>query len=390
MKTEQKLKIFLIAGEPSGDVLGGKLIAAIKEQIPNQEIELIGIGGTKMRQEGVDSIFPIQELSLMGFAEVVPHIPKLLRRIKQTANRVIEEEPDIVITIDAPDFCFRVMKKVNANQKSQKIKKVHFIAPSVWAYRPGRAKEIAKLYDLLLAILPFEPPYFEKYNLKTIFIGHPITEKENITVENDFNFREKYNIKQDDTLLCLTPGSRTGEIKRILSEMIGAVNILVKKYPNLTVAIPTISKTHDLIKDSINQFKTRTILIKEEEKHNLFQTANLAIAKSGTNTLELAMFKLPMIIVYKANFLTYLLIKLMVKIKFANLINLICNREIIPELLQFKCNAVTIAQKLEELLNNPNLQKQQISESISTLQMLGMGSQEKPSQKAAKAVLENL
>ena len=382
-----KMKIFLIAGEPSGDVLGGKLISSLKKQIGNtKEIELIGIGGPKMEEQGLKSIFSINQLSLMGFAEIVPHIPKLLGLIKYTADLIIKEQPDLIITIDAPDFCFRVIKKIKENPAADKIKKIHFIAPTVWAYRPGRAQKIAKLFDLLLTILPFEPPYFERHGLKTIFIGHPIVE--DIVKSDGADFRIRHQIKPDDILICLTPGSRSGEVKRILPEMIGAINILAKKYHNLKVAIPAIDKTYEMIKERLSAFKVEVILTTQDEKNEIFYASNFAIAKSGTNTIELAIAKLPMIVVYKANYLTYRIIKSLAKVKFANLINLILNKEVIPEMIQPNCKAEKLARRLDMLISNPNLGKEQIVESEIALKLLGFGSEQKSSDKAARAILE--
>ncbi len=388
------IKVFIIAGEASGDVLGGKLIAKIKEEVKNntkfkgKNLELHGVGGQNMINQGLKSIFDMSELSLMGFVEIVPHIPKLIKRINQTTKAIIATKPDIVITIDSPDFCFRVIKKLNKNKISNQIKKVHFVAPTVWAYREKRAKKIAKLFNLLLVILPFEPPYFRKYGLETQFIGHPITENK-IAIKNN-NFRKKYNITKDQLLICLTPGSRSGEVKIMLPEMITAINILSKSYPNLAVAIPTMPKTHDLIKKGLEKSKVRVILVEEQDKIKLFDSANIAIAKSGTNTLEMAMYELPMIVTYKANFLTYILLKIMIKIKFANLINLILNKEVIPEMLQYDCNAKKLANKLDHLLQNPKAQQKQIKESQNVLKILGLHSKENPSSKAAKEVLKNI
>lgn len=390
----EKIKIFLIAGEPSGDVLGGKLIAKIKEEIKNdpkfsnKELELFGIGGKNMIDQGLKSFFEMSELSLMGFAEIIPHLPKLIKRINQTATEIIRINPDIVITIDSPDFCFRVIKKLKKNPDAKNIKKIHFVAPTVWAYREKRAHKIAKLFDLLLVILPFEPPYFQKYGLKTKFIGHPITENKIEIADNDF--RKKYEVSDDEILICLTPGSRIGEVKRILPEMTEAINILSKTHKNLVAAIQATEKTYDLIKDQITQFQTKAILVLPEDKIKLFSSANLAIAKSGTNTLEMAMYELPMIITYKVNLLTYLLLKMMIKIKFANLINLILNREVIPEMLQYDCNGTKLAEQLNILLKNPEKQKNQIKESLEVLKILGLNSKENPSLKAAKAVLSQL
>ncbi len=380
------VKIFIIAGEPSGDVLGAKLISAIKEvNNGKKEIEFLGVGGTQMQKQGFNSLFPISELSIMGFAEVVPHIPKLLGRINQTVEAIINSEADMVITIDSPDFCFRVIKKLIKIPSSQGIKKVHLIAPSVWAYRPKRAEKIAKLYDLLLAILPFEPPYFEKHGLETLFIGHPITEGNFDAVQVDF--REKNNIKSDDLLICATAGSRVSEVKRILPEIIGAINILAARHSNLVVVMPVIEKTKKLIEEHLGQIHTRVIVVLEDQKYPAFKASNLAIAKSGTNNLEIAIAKLPMITIYKINALTHFFVKMMIKIKYANLINLILNKELIPELLQDNCTSVKIAETAEYLINNPEIASKQITESQNILKILGLNSIETPSKKAALKIL---
>jgi len=383
-------KIFLIAGEASGDLLGSKLIKEFKSQLAakNEVVEFIGVGGRLMQEQGLLSIFPMEELSIMGFLEVVPHIPKLLRRINQTAETIIKEKPDFVITIDSPDFCFRVMKKL---QNFHNAKKVHLIAPSVWAYREGRAQKISKLYDLLLAILPFEPPYFEKYGLKTVFIGHPITENApDFSKKDQINseFRKKYSIKNDDILICATPGSRNGEVKRIFPEFIGAINLLAEKKYNLKVAIPLVDKTRNLVLEMAKTLKVEYFLVEKEEKNSAFFAANFALAKSGTNTIELSLYHLPMIVAYKINFLTHFIVKRMVKIKFANLINLILNKELIPEMLQDNCEAQKISNHLEKLILDKNLAQKQVTESVTALKLMGLGSAENPSQKAVREILK--
>ncbi|MCE3254586.1 MAG: lipid-A-disaccharide synthase [Rickettsiaceae bacterium] len=383
-----KIKIFIIAGEPSGDLLGGKLMSEIKsqsEELTGKKVEFIGLGGPRMAEQGLNSIFSIDELSVMGFVEVAPHIPKLLKRINQTAKAIIESGAQMVITIDSPDFCFRVIKKLGKiSLPNSKIIKTHLIAPSVWAYRPGRAKKIAKIYDLLLAILPFEPPYFEKHGLETLFIGHPITEN-NHEISGDF--RKQNNIADDQLLICAMAGSRIGEVTRIFPEIIGGINILAQKYPNLVVAMPVIAKTKPIIESHLHLLNAKVILIDEDKKYELFKAANLAIAKSGTNNLEIAIAKLPMITIYKLNPLTHSVLKRLIKIKFANLINLILNRELIPELLQDNCQAKKIAEIAEHLISNPQAAQNQVDEAQDVLKILGLGSSESPSQKAAKKIL---
>lgn len=377
-------KFFLIAGEASGDLLGSKLIRELKIQEP--DASFIGVGGELMQKEGLKSIFPMNELAIMGFFEVLPHIFKLLRRINETALAVRKEQPDYIITIDSPDFCFRVIKKVQETS----AKKVHLIAPSVWAYREGRAEKISKLYDLLLCILPFEPPYFEKYGLKSVFIGHPLVENVpdfSRKSENNSEFRKKNNIAENDFLICITPGSRTSEVKKIFPEFIGAANLLFAKYPNLKIAIPLVAKTKDLVSQMAKDLKAPYILVSGEDKKSMMFAINFAMAKSGTNTIEFSLHKIPLLIAYKINILSYYLIKALVKIRFANLINLILNKEVIPELLQNRCNAQEIFKTSENLFLHQDLIDLQLSQSDIALRTMGLEAPENPSKKAAKEIL---
>jgi len=383
-------KIFVIAGEASGDLLGSKLIHELKLQlaVQNQSAEFIGVGGKLMQEQGLISIFPMEELSVMGFAEVVPHLAKLLRRINQTAETIIKEKPQIVITIDSPDFCFRVMKKL---RDFKSAKKVHFIAPSVWAYREGRAQKISKLYDLLLCILPFEPPYFEKYGLKTVFVGHPLlSDLPNFADKKTLaqHFRKVRQINEDAVVISLTPGSRNGEVKKIFPEFIGAVNLLAEKKSNLKVIIPLVDKTRALVTEMAKNLKVEYFLIEKEEKKSAFFATDFALAKSGTNTLEFSLYKIPMLIAYKVNYLSYFLIKMMIKTKFGNLLNLIVNREIIPEFLQMDCDAQKIFVKLEKLVTDKNFAEKQIAESDAALKIMGLGTLENPARTAAVEILK--
>ena len=378
-------KFFIIAGEASGDLLGSKLICEVKKQ--NPDAEFIGVGGKLMKDQGLTSIFPMEELSIMGFLEVVPHIAKILRRIKQTAAAVMAEKPDFIITIDSPDFCFRVMKKLQGYSES---KKIHLIAPSVWAYRESRAEKISKLYDLLLAILPFEPPYFEKYGLRTAFIGHPIVENApdfSIKDERNAAFRQKHNLTNDDYLISVTPGSRRGEVERIYPEFIAALNLLLKDKPNLKVIIPLVDKTRDLVQEMSKSLNVDYMFVEGDEKEDYLFASDFALAKSGTNTVEFSLYKIPMIIAYKINALTHFIVKRMVKVKFANLVNLILNKEVVPEMLQYDCNAEKIHQKLKLLISDKELTQKQIDDSQSALTLMGLGSLQSSSQKAVQEIL---
>ena len=376
---------FIIAGEASGDLLGAKLIKEIK--LKDKDAKITGVGGALMKEQGLKSIFPMEDLSVMGFFEVIPHLKKLLGRIKETANKILETNPDYVITIDSPDFSFRVVKKL----KNFSGKKIHLIAPSVWAYREGRAQKISKIYDLLLAILPFEPPYFEKYGLKTKFIGHPIVENApDFSKKESGNnkFRKKYSIKIDDILICITPGSRAGEVKKIFPEFIKAINNLSQKIPNLKVVIPLVDKTRNLVEEMSQNLNVKTIFVEKSDKKSAFLATNYALAKSGTNNLEFSLHKIPMIIAYKVNFLSYLLIKSMIKVKFVNLINIILNKEIIPEMIQNNCTSDKISLKLEKLISDNDFAQNQIKQSQAALKLMGLGSSKNPSQKAVNEIFK--
>lgn len=383
-------KFFIIAGEASGDALGAKVIREIKKNLTliNKDFKFIGVGGKSMQEEGLFSIFDMSELSIMGFVEVIPHLKNLLKRINQTAAEIIKQEPDVIITIDSPDFNFRVLKKIQDYKFS---KKIHIIAPSVWAYRQNRAKKIAKLYDLLLAILPFEPPYFTRYGLKTVFIGHPIIEDAPNFSEKDIiskNFRNKYGFYQNDKIIYITPGSRISEIKRIYPEFINAINIIKSKIENISVIIASLDKTRKIVEDLSKDLEVKYIIINNVEKHQALMSSDFALAKSGTNTIEASLYRLPMIVAYKINFLTYNIVKFMIKVKFANLINIIMQRQIIPELIQNNCNSEKISQEMELILKNKNIQDAQISQSLYALRSMGLGQEESPSRKAAYEILK--
>jgi lipid-A-disaccharide synthase len=298
-------KIFIIAGEASGDLLGSRIMASLKNKDPN--IKFVGIGGDRMGKEGLQSIFPMEDLSVMGFFEVFPRLFLLLRRIRETVKKIIEEKPDLILTIDSPSFCFKVIEKLKSKNKSffKTVKKVHLIAPSVWAYKEGRAKKIAKLYNLLLCILPFEPPYFEKYGLRTEFIGHPIFD------DVDTKYKTKYtkndlikrysDINYNDIIIILTPGSREGEVGKIYPIMIKTINILRNtydyKYKDYHVFTFANNATKDLVEFVSHEHDFDTeIVLNDIDKQKIMSSANIVLAKSGTNVFEFNVFNIPCVV----------------------------------------------------------------------------------------------
>ena len=370
--------LYLIAGEASGDNLGAKLMLALKEK--NANLEFHGIGGPKMQEAGLNLLFPAQELSLMGFFEIIPHIPKLLFRIKQTIDHICAINPDAIITIDSPGFCFRVAKKI---KKLISGKLIHYVAPTVWAYKPERAKKIAKIYDHLLVILPFEPEYFIKEGLNTSFIGHPAIEDLSFIPREIF--RQKFNLSNDDLLICLTPGSRKQEIKTLLPIFLAAIDNFKKlTKQNIIIAIPTLEHLKSTIM-AINNNRLNIILVDEIDKQALFSSSDLALTKSGTITTELAFYKLPIIVAHKVNIFSYWLLKKMIKVKYVTIINILAEKELIPELLQGDCSIEAITDKLlyYSIKDNRNSFMEEIQLNLAKL----IPKNSHPSQIAAQEIL---
>ncbi len=376
------IKIFIVAGEASGDVLGSTFMHALKEK--HQSVEFYGVGGQLMGHEGLSSIFPMHELSIMGLAEVLPKIPKILSLIAKTVAEIKIVNPDLVLTIDSPDFCFRVIKKLKKTIKD--IPCVHYVAPTVWAWREGRAEKVSKFLDHILALFPFEPPYFEKYNLTTTFIGHSIVEK-NIDKEAGNDFKDKYNIGHDRRIICVLPGSRGSEIEKLQKIFNNVIIKLLSKVSKSTVVIPTLPHLKDKVR---NIFAGHNVLVidNHEDKFGCFKASEIAIAASGTISLELARAETPHIIAYRFNPISAIFARLLIKTKFANLINIILQRRIVPEMIQENCTSDKIYKTALDLINFDHSKKEQIKAFNLALKELGLGDSETPSQKAAGTVLK--
>jgi len=373
---------FIIAGEASGDVLGAKLMANLKK-LSSEEAEFYGVGGEKMEEQGLKSQFPMSELSLLGFMEILPHIPNLLNRIDQVAKEIISIKPDVVITIDAPAFNFRVARKL----KDSGIKIVHYVAPSVWAYKPGRAKKIAKLYNHLLCLLPFEPPYFEKVGLSASFVGHPILE-ESFEGEGDL-FRQKYSLNEEQKLICLMPGSRNSELERLLPVYKETISLLNKTFSNMAVVVLATERLKQKIYQETQDWPVKVIVCTErDEKNDALAASDIALAKSGTGTFEPAIAEVPMVIAYKVNPFSAWMLRRMIKIKYVNLLNIIMEREIIPELLQKNCTPEKLSDQISDLLLNEEKREEQLEGVKEALVRLGYGGKQSPSEKAARMILD--
>lgn len=372
-------KIYFIAGEISGDFIGGNIIQNLRDI---KGLEFAGVGGKQMEEAGnFKSLFSISEISLMGFVEIIPKIFKLKRLINDTVQDIVKNKPDAVITIDSPGFTYRVAKQLKKLLPNLRL--IHIVAPSVWAYKEGRAKKYAKIYDCLLALLPFEPPYFTKVGLDCKYIGHPVMEQEFYSDKKAL--RSEFKIDDNAKIMCVTLGSRKGEILRHLPIFIPALEQVYDEYKNLIVIFTLANPNHDSI---IMPFlkNVRFNYIFSYERLKSYAIADLALAKSGTNTLEIAASGTPMIVAYKVNIFSYFIIRLLIKIKYVTLINIIGNREIIPEFIQFNCKASLISNKLKELLLDSQKSNKQVTESQKILQELGFKSKSSSSHIAAEII----
>ena len=378
--------VFIIAGEASGDALGANLMKALIKKTGGK-INFHGVLGEKMLKAGAKagaiSIFPMSDLSVMGLTEVLPKLPTIMGRIKQTVQAIVQTKPDVIVTIDAPDFCFRVAKKIK--KLNPHIPIVHYVAPSVWAWRPGRAKKIAKFVDHLLCLLPFEPKYFTDVGMNATFVGHPVIESK-IGGGDGEDFRKRHSISEFAPLLMVLPGSRAGEISRLLPVFGEAVGLLKHTYPQVETVVVTLSVTHDKVSSVAKSWSVKTTIVGEDEKSDAFAASDVALAASGTVALELAMAELPSVIAYKMAPLTAFLAKRLIKAKFANIVNLVLDRPAIPELLLENCNPDKLAAEISELFDSQNARTNQRKAYSEAMAMLGLGTIS-PGNRSADVVL---
>ena len=349
----------MIATEPSGDVIGSNLIKSLKKTKKNR-FKIFGIGGPKMIKSGLTkSLFQIKKLSIFGIFEIIPKIYKVFSLLKMTEKDLIKIKPNVLVTIDSPDFNFRVLKRIS--NKIPFTKKIHYVAPTVWAWRSGRAKYLSNYVNKLLTILPFEKKYFTKYNLNTKFVGHPVYEISKDKKINKKKLYVKYKIKNGCKILSFLPGSRVSELKKSVPVLIETIN-LIKSRSNFNIHVLFYILPH--LKKYFNKYKFNFLysIIDETDKYGAFKISNAAISTSGTVAVELSYFNIPTIVIYKLNLFSYLIAKIFVKIKHANLLNILAKKYIIPEFLQFKCRPDLICNELIKLLNNNSYAKKQLYE----------------------------
>ena len=329
MQNKQEKKdftVFIIAGEVSGDVLGAKIM----EQMP--DARFVGIGGENMIQAGLKPLFPMGDLAVMGIVEVLAHAKTLTKRIKQTVEAIINEKPDIVVSVDAPGFAKSVIKQIRKNPDGQQLIKNglkfhHVVAPQVWAWRSGRAKKYARTFDKLYAFFDFEIPYFTKYGLDTVAVGHPIAD----------GIIGKYDAvknKNTDKIITLVPGSRMSEVKRLMPLMGDMANMLVRNgFSDYKFVIPTVETTREYVQDNVKNWLVKPELVSSAERYKQYSQTYIALVASGTVSAELAMMHVPTIVVYKMNPITTWIGKQIIRVKWVSLVNILLNRSVYPEFL---------------------------------------------------------
>lgn len=375
--------IFIIAGEPSGDVLGGRMMAALRELLDGH-VRFAGVGGETMRSQGFDSLFPMEELSIMGVAEILPHLPRLMQRIRETAQAADMAQPRALLTIDSPDFTRRVARRVT----DRAIPRIHYVAPTVWAWRPWRAKGFARDFTHLLALLPFEPPWFEPVGLPCTFVGHPVVESGADNGDGPA-FRACHGIDPDSLLVCVLPGSRRGEVSRLGGIFGDAMRIFAERRDGLRLVVPTVEGVAPLVEAIVADWPGAPVVLRgQDEKYDAMAASNLALAASGTVALELALAGLPTVIGYRISPVTHFLVRrTLVRTKYAHLVNIIEDREVVPELIQRDCRADRLAAELERLTGPDGAA--QVAAVQPALAALGRGG-ESPSRRAARALLDLL
>ena len=373
--------IFLIAGEPSGDLIASRLMAALKRRTGNR-VQFAGIGGPLMAEQGLDSLFPYSELSLMGLLEVVPHMKRLLGRIRTTARTARRLRPAAFVSVDVPGFALRVARRL----KGAGFPLVHYVAPTVWAYRPGRAAEIARFLDHVLCLFPFEPPYFEAVGLDASFVGHPLLE-EPIKSADGPEFRRRHGLVPDQPVLAVLPGSRASELRRQEPVFGKTVRVLARRIEGLRILVPTLPQNRATVATKTASWAAPVTVVEgKADKYAAFAASDVALTASGMATLELALAAVPMVVCYRANPLTAAIARRILLVPHIAMPNIIADRRAAPEFVQRECSPRRLVPVVEELLRDADRRREQIESFREIATRLGRGGPP-PSERAAEVVL---
>jgi lipid-A-disaccharide synthase len=382
--TEPPLFIFLVAGEPSGDALGGALIAALQQRTSGN-LRIAGIGGERMQERGLISLAPLDDLAIGGVAEVLPRAPVILRLVRETVAAIGELRPDAVVTIDSSGFSWRIAHRLR--RCGETLPLIHYVAPMVWAWRAGRARRMARWYDHLMTLLPFEPPYFEQVGLSCCYVGHPVLES-GADQGDGSRFRATYGLSEHDLLLTTLPGSRSGEVARLLPIFGATLNRLERLIGRFRVVVPTVGTVASTVARAVRGWPGNPIIVQQtQDKYDAFAASCVALAASGSVALELALAKLPMVVGYRLNPLTEKILERILKVRQVNLVNLLLGRPLVRELLGPNCTPEFLAAAIAELTRDERVRaahRQGYDEVRRCLEVGGAS----PSLRAADQILE--
>ena len=353
-------KIFILTGEPSGDKLASTVVAKLQQNHSN--IKYLSVGGSHLNKLGIKSIYDLKEITYIGFTSVMLNLFKIRNKIDKTVKEIIEFNPDILFSVDSPDFTLRVAEKVKS--KNPNIKTIHYVAPQVWVWREGRVKNFKKFLDHVLLLFNFEKKYFDKENIKNTFVGHPLLENKENTKLNLTNI-----IDDNKKIISVFAGSRLSETNVLVPILLDFIKLMNEKFNKYNFVFHATDQNKDLIKDEIKKknFNNVEVISDENIKSQILSNSVFAVAKSGTVSLEICNAKVPSIIIYKMNLINFFIVKFLVNTKFANIINIINQKEIIPELIQKECNPKEIFRSVVYFLKNPDLMKKQIIDVNNTL-----------------------
>ena len=376
--------IFIVTGEPSGDALGGALIAALRQRV-GDGLRIAGIGGERMREQGIESLAPLSDLAIAGVMEVVPRAPVIFRHVRNAVAAIRAERPDAVVTIDSSGFSWRIAQRLR--RQGERLPLIHYVAPMVWAWRAGRARRMARWYDHLLTLLPFEPLYFEQVGLACTYVGHPVIDS-GAGRGDASRFRAAHGISPDELVLSVLPGSRGGEVRRLMPTFGETLRRLETTIGPFHVVIPTVETVAETVAAGVGGWPGRPIVLRgAAAKYDAFAASRVALAASGTVALELAMAGLPMTVAYRLSRPTEILLDHVVKVRQVNLVNLILGRPLVVEHLGPDCNPERLAAALVTLIRDEAVRAAHREGYDAAMRLLGVGDLS-PSLKAADKILE--
>ncbi len=382
---DPKRKIFLIATEESGDRLGSALMKVLRQRL-GDGVEFVGVGGRTMAREGLESLFPIEQLSIVGFAAVLQQLPKILRLIRNTAEAVAEAAPDVLVIIDSPDFTHRVARRVRA--KNSAIPVVDYVSPQLWAWRPGRARTMLGYVDHVLGLLPFEPEEYRKLGGPPCsYVGHPLIEQLSSLRPNA---EEQARRDRELPVLLVLPGSRRSEVRHHLDVFGATLGRLQAEGRSFDLMLPTMPHLEATIREGIADWPVKPqIVIGENERRAAFRIARAALAKSGTVTLELALSGIPMVTAYRVGAIEAFILRRAIRVSSVILANLVIGKDVIPEFLQEECTPEKLAPALHDVLTDSPLRRQQV-EAFARLDQIMSTGNKSPSVLAADIVLATM